>query len=289
MKVFFDSRQSVKSNDSFSPSAQKSGELAKQWKDRQLPVSIEPFRPAARRDLYRVHDRSYVDGVLDLQRANGYGNKSEAVAKSLPWVVGSFLSAVKHSIETGENSWSLTSGAHHAHYTHGGGFCTFNFLMLGALLAVEMGSRRTVLLDFDRHDPDGCRDIQERIEVQSLEIYSFGEQPIRNVSDSERWLANLPSTLLGLCDGADLILYNAGVDPAETDPLGGVMTKDQMRRRDRLVFETALAFDAPVSVSLAGGYSKDADGSIQPTLDLHTQTLVECLSVSSVLKRRELL
>jgi acetoin utilization deacetylase AcuC-like enzyme len=279
LKVFFDSRQSVKSNESFSPSAQKPQALVDEWKRLRLPVTFKSFEPVSRQALYEIHDHKYVDGVLDLKRANGFGNMSSDIAQSLPWVAGSFVSAVVQAITTKESCWSLTSGAHHAHYSNGGGFCTFNFLMLGALTAKRLGAKKIILIDFDRHAPDGCRDIQRKIGLPELQIYAFADHIIENTSQTEDWLKSLPPKLLSLCDGADLILFNAGADPHENDLLGGVMTSEQMARRDGLVFETAKLFDVPVVVSLAGGYSRDKSGSIQPVLDLHTQTLMEFLEV----------
>jgi len=282
MRVYYDKRQSVKGNQSFSPSSQKSALLAAEWKRLGLPVDIQTFKPATRSELYQVHDREYVDGVLDLNRDNGYGNRNPKVAQSLPWVVGSFLNAVKYSMKTRQDSWSLTSGAHHAHKSYGSGFCSFNFLMLGALAAKNLGAKKIILIDLDRHAPDGCRQIQKEIGLSELSIYAFGDQMLQTVEDTEGWLKKLPPILLSLCDGADLVFFNAGVDPATTDFLGGLMTAEQMSRRDRLVFETAKMFNVPVVVSLAGGYSRDSKGTPRPTVELHTETMRQHLLVHGV-------
>ena len=277
--VFFDSRQTVAKNDSFSPSAKKSGLLAKEWRRLKLPVEFKTFKPTTKRQLYQIHSKDYVDGVLSCKLPNGYGNRSRSIARSLPLVCGSFVSAVEHSMKTGSDSWSLTSGAHHAHFNHGSGFCTFNFLLLGALRARDLGAKKIILCDFDNHTPDGCREIQSRIGLPELEIYAFGEQGITSVAQTEKWLNELQLKLLPLFDGADLIIFNAGVDPFINDNLGGVMSAEQMQRRDRIVFHSAKYFGAATVVSCAGGYSRDEAGTIQPTLDLHTQTLTEYLKV----------
>ena len=142
-----------------------------------------------------------------------------------------------------------------------------------------MGAKKTLLLDFDHHGPDGVREIQKKIGLSELQIYSFGEQSIQSIAEAERWLQGLRPILLEKCDGPDLVIFNAGVDSFEKDPLGGVMTVEQMDRRDRSVFETAKMFQVPVVTSLAGGYTRDAEGSIHPALDLHTQTLCEYFGV----------
>jgi hypothetical protein len=45
-----------------------------------------------------------------------------------------------------------------------------------------------------------------------------------------------------------------------------------MATRDRIVFELAREIGIPVTVSLAGGYQQDTDGSIDAVLSLHDTT-----------------
>ncbi len=47
------------------------------------------------------------------------------------------------------------SGAHHANYASGSGFCTFNFLVGGAVELLRMGLRRVAIIDLDAHPGDG--------------------------------------------------------------------------------------------------------------------------------------
>ena len=79
--------------------------------------------------------------------------------------------------------------------------------------------------------------------------------------------------------GCDLILYQAGADPHINDPLGGVMTTDQMLRRDELVFQECKAMQVPVAWNLAGGYQRDDQHGIRPVLDLHDNTMRACVQV----------
>ena len=86
----------------------------------------------------------------------------------------------------------------------------------------------------------------------------------------ERWL----NKAIDACMDCDLVLYQAGADPHVNDPLGGVLTSQQMSARDRLVFERlgrrALVWN------LAGGYQSvegDTDAQrIEPVLALHRET-----------------
>jgi len=75
----------------------------------------------------------------------------------------------------------------------------------------------------------------------------------------------------------DLVIYQAGADVHVDDPLGGVLTTEQMATRDRMVFEAAKRAQCPVAWNLAGGYQQP----VSKVIDLHTQTLRECVRVFS--------
>jgi IMP dehydrogenase/GMP reductase len=77
----------------------------------------------------------------------------------------------------------------------------------------------------------------------------------------------------------DLVLYQAGADPHQNDPLGGWMTTAELRERDALVFETARARGLPLVWNLAGGYQRDAQGGIAPVLEIHRNMALEHLRV----------
>ena len=51
------------------------------------------------------------------------------------------------------------------------------------------------------------------------------------------------------------------------------LTTDQLKERDQIVFDDLLGRRIPVAWNLAGGYQRDAHGSIQPVLDIHNHTL----------------
>jgi acetoin utilization deacetylase AcuC-like enzyme len=73
---------------------------------------------------------------------------------------------------------------------------------------------------------------------------------------------------------ADFLIFLAGADPHEGDRLGRLeITKDGMRLRDETVFEFALARQLPIAFSMAGGYGKE----IESTVDIHFQTIKTAL------------
>lgn len=271
MKVFYDQRQCVPCNRSFSPSAGKPGQVLESW--RRLGISFgEPsFAPASVDDIALAHDRGYAEGVLSCALLNGYGNRSPEMASALPWVAGSMVAAALHTFHTGEASFSPTSGAHHACYASGEDFCTFNFLVIAAIKAHQAGAGRVGILDLDYHYGNGTDDIIGRRDLTYLRHYSSGGDQEARTAHPERWLKRLPDIVRQFAE-AGLIIYNAGVDSHIDDPLGGNLSTGQLARRDAIVFETAREIGVPICTSLAGGYQVAADGSYRAVLRLHDAT-----------------
>lgn len=270
MKVFYSPRQSVASNHSFSPSAGKPALLVAQWRRRWPELEIVEPTPVTLEELCLAHQRDYVEEVLACRRPNGFGNQSEEVARSLPWTTGSLVSAARHVLAQGGAACSPTSGFHHAGYGWGSGFCTFNGLMVAALLAQSQAGV-VGILDCDFHYGNGTDDILAELGVEFVRHFTTGG--MRSLSDPDYFLDELPGLLASM--EAGLLLYQAGADAHLDDPLGGWMTTEQLRRRDRLVFEFCAQAGVPVVWNLAGGYQSD----LQKVLDLHHATMEECLRV----------
>lgn len=69
------------------------------------------------------------------------------------------------------------------------------------------------------------------------------------------------------------MFYQAGADPHIDDPLGGELTTEQMRQRDRIVFEYAKEEKKPIVWNLAVGYQIPID----KVIELHLNTVEECI------------
>ena len=70
----------------------------------------------------------------------------------------------------------------------------------------------------------------------------------------------------------DLVLYQAGADVHVDDPLGSVLTTEQITERDRIVFAAARTQATPIAWNLAGGYQEP----LSRVVDLHSNTLRAC-------------
>ncbi|MEO8161761.1 MAG: hypothetical protein ABI588_10105, partial [Arenimonas sp.] len=172
---------------------------------------------------------------------------------------------------------------------HGAGFCTFNGLALAALRALGAGAKRVLILDLDAHCGGGTDELVGRhpsidivdIAVDAFDRYAPG--PGNSLDLVERATDYLP-TLQRRLDSArgqafDLCLYNAGMDPHQHCPVGGLAGIDAalLARREQMVFEWCRDRRLPVAFVLAGGY-------LGPQLDraglvaLHRLTLAAAAS-----------
>ena len=68
-----------------------------------------------------------------------------------------------------------------------------------------------------------------------------------------------------------ILFYVAGADPYKEDQLGGLaLTMDGLARRDALVIDYARRNKVPVAITLAGGYARH----VEDTVQIHVNTIL---------------
>ncbi len=180
---------------------------------------------------------------------------------------------------------NLAGGTHHAHASHGEGFCVFNDTAIAArLMQAERRARRVAVIDLDVHQGNGTATILAQDDsVFTLSLHGERNYPfVKAVSDLDvglpddildgAYLDALATALATLFTRFDpqLIIFLAGADPHEGDRLGRMkLTFDGMAQRDRMVLEAAIQRRIPVAISMAGGYGKE----IEDTIRVHLQTV----------------
>lgn len=279
LQVFYDARQSVASNQSFSPSAGKPKLVVEEWAKKGYDFGLGSVTPVTREELQLAHHDSYVSGILDLKRPNGFDNKLPEVAAALPWTTGSLYSAASWAYMFKVNTCSPTSGFHHAHWSRAEGFCTFNGLIVTAILLKQCNPDLKIgILDIDHHYGNGTNNIINQLKLDFIHHYTFGKDTSnyewKGGEKAAAWLEKLPS-IIDDFSGCGIVIYQAGADPHVNDPFGGALTDAQLRERDRIVFTKFKEMGIPVVWNLAGGYQNP----IQKVLDIHNATMEECLKV----------
>jgi acetoin utilization deacetylase AcuC-like enzyme len=288
--VFYRPEQSSDAAESFSPSAGKPKLVIEDWLSHPeiAPyIQIDSFAPVSDALFLIAHDAKYVRGVFRGEIPNGFGNTSREIADSLRYTIGSLVAATERVLETTSRSGfrvavSPTSGFHHAEYGCGNGFCTFNGLMIAAIKAHTLGlAERILILDMDQHYGNGTDDIIRKLAIDYVDHITAGK-PYETASQALR-CADLSAN-----DGIrgkryDLVLYQAGADIHVDDPLGGLLTTEQMVTRDELVFRGCATYGVPIVWNLAGGYQRDSDGGISRVLALHRNTMHQCISQATAI------
>lgn len=266
-----------------SPSSMKPAAVAQALKTADFPVDFIEPEPVTVEDFQRVHDPRFVQAVLSGREDNGFGNRSADIARSLPYTSGSLLTGALKALGPSRPLVvaSLSSGFHHATFDHAAGFCTFNGLMVAAAYLIQNEHlARIAIIDADYHYGNGTDDILERTGL-SANVYhfSFGKT-YKRPDQADLYLEKMASLEGDLSRFApELILYSAGVDTHIEDPLGGLLTTEQIGTRDETMFAIAKRLGIPIVFNLAGGYQRDADGGISKVVKLHLNTFSAAIRV----------
>jgi len=247
--------------------------------------------------ITRVHSARYLErvatGALDAaeQRAIGFPWSERMVERSRR-SSGATLAAAREALACG---WSanLAGGTHHAFRERGEGFCVFNDAAIAArAMQVEAGLQRIAIVDCDVHQGNGTASIFAGDEsVFTFSMHGMNNFPFRKetsdldieLADGTRddeYLWHLERGLDETLERArpQLVFYLAGADPYEDDRLGRLkLGKQGLVRRDELVLSTLAARRIPVAISMAGGYARD----IEDSIEIHANTLLAARRMES--------
>jgi acetoin utilization deacetylase AcuC-like enzyme len=253
------------------------------------PGELRAPRAVSNKEILRSHERGYlrrvVAGTLTEKEVRRIGFPwSEKMVERSRRASGGTLGACHAALEDGFAA-NLAGGTHHAFADRGEGYCIFNDSAIAAR-AVQAGGlvERVVVVDTDVHQGNGTAAILHGDpSVFTFSIHGAKNFPFhKEVSDLDVALpdgADDSEFLDALEDGlersleesrAELAIYLAGADPFEDDRLGRLsVTKEGLAERDRLVLESCRERGLPVAVTMAGGYARD----VEDTVDIHFQSI----------------
>jgi acetoin utilization deacetylase AcuC-like enzyme len=238
-------------------------------------------RPASLENLLRVHTPEYLHAVQEpdaLTRILGVEvppAEAEGTLDLQRLMAGGTIQATRLAMRTGGVAVHLGGGFHHAMPDAGLGFCVFNDVAVAIRRLRGRGFAEPVLVvDLDVHDGNGTRRIfagDPTVHTFSIHNDHWGDtEAVASTSialgpdvGDARFLATLREALPPVFDAVQpgLVVYLAGTDPAEDDPVGNWrLTAGALIERDRFV--TSLARPdgrpCPMVVVLAGGYGRHA-------------------------------
>uniref|UniRef100_A0A3B4A7S0 Histone deacetylase 11 n=1 Tax=Periophthalmus magnuspinnatus TaxID=409849 RepID=A0A3B4A7S0_9GOBI len=208
------------------------------------------------------------------------------VLKPLRTQTGGTIMAGKLAVERG---WAINVGGgfHHCSGDRGGSFCAY------FLFERVEGISTATIIDLDAHQGNGHeRDFLDDQRVFIMDMYNrhiyprdaYAKRAIKRRVELD-WGTEDSEYLQKVelhCDGAlnevrpDVIVYNAGTDILDGDPLGGLsISPHGIVKRDELVFRAARRRGIPILMVTSGGYQKKTARIIADSiLNLHHQGLI---------------
>lgn len=252
------------------------------------PNDILCPEPAPLEDLLLVHDRGWIDRLL-----SGTLEPAEAALLEIPWsraMADAFVLAAGGTTLTARTAlservcYNIGGGFHHAFPAHGEGFCAIHDVAIAIRVMQREGRiERAMVIDCDVHHGNGTAAIFANddsvftVSIQQLHNYPAVKPPsnidihLKDGATDAEYLTKLTQAIeLAIADfRPQLIMYIAGADPYYDDQLGGLaLTMEGLRQRDEIVISTALTYDVPVAIALAGGYARN----VADTVEIHCQT-----------------
>ena len=241
-------------------------------------------------EITRVHGEDYIRRLL-----NGELTPKELRPIGLPWSreivertrrsAGGTVAACRSALLE-RISVNLGGGTHHAFHDRGQGYCILNDAAIAVrTLQAENRVEKALIIDCDVHQGNGTAAFfKNDPSVFTFSIHGKKNFPYKkeksdldialdDETGDEEYLEELERGLA--CSfkqiQANLVIYLAGADPFKDDRFGRLaLTKTGLARRDEMVFDSCAAAGLPVAVTMAGGYCKQ----VEDTVDIHFQTVV---------------
>lgn len=235
-----------------------------------------------------THDADYWHRMKNLEltyremRAIGFPLSAKLVEREIRIAKGT-IDCTHYAQEYGV-ALNIAGGTHHAFAGKGEGFCLLNdFAIAANYLLDKRLSKKILIVDLDVHQGNGTASLFENEErVFTFSMHGAHNYPFRKEKSDldiglndgtagDEYLSILNKALLTLIGKVkpDFIFYLSGVDVLETDKFGKLLlTLDDCKQRDEVVFNLCKKYDIPVAVSMGGGYSPR----VKDIVDAHCNT-----------------
>ncbi|XP_023768687.1 histone deacetylase 2 [Lactuca sativa] len=247
---------------------------------------VEPLE-ATKDDLLVVHSESYLKSlksslnvsiITEVPPVAVFPNciVQKKVLYPFRKQVGGTILAAKLAKERG-CAINVGGGFHHCCANRGGGFCAYADISLCIHYAfIRLNISRVMIIDLDAHQGNGHeKDFSDDRRVYILDMYNpyiypldyearrYIDQPVEVPSGTttDEYLMKLDEALevAGSAFDPELVIYNAGTDILDGDPLGRLrISPNGVAIRDEKVFRFANDKNIPLVMLTSGGYMKSS-------------------------------
>ncbi|KAK6177404.1 hypothetical protein SNE40_015511 [Patella caerulea] len=272
---------------------------------------------AREEDLTIVHSRTYLNSLKLTDIIEGISEWSWNVAgiteippvallpnfvvqrkvlRPFRYQTGGTILAGKLAIDRG---WAINIGGgfHHCSAERGGGFCAYADITLSIKFLFEkvQGVSKVMIVDLDAHQGNGHeRDFMSDDRVYIMDVYNRGIYPhdgfakrgikrkveLQHFTEDDTYLSLVRNHIEGSLNEftPDIIVYNAGTDILDGDPLGNLSISSQgIIERDQIIFQKARTRNIPIFMVTSGGYLKETARIIADSiLNLKAVGLIRC-------------
>ncbi|XP_022301246.2 histone deacetylase 11-like isoform X2 [Crassostrea virginica] len=208
-----------------------------------------------------------------------------------------------------ERGWAINIGGgfHHCSANQGGGFCAYADITLSIKFMFDrlQSISKVLIIDLDAHQGNGHeRDFMDDDRVYIMDVYNRGIYPydgfakraikrkveLSHGTDDEVYLELVDRHTKEALEEfqPDAVVYNAGTDILEGDPLGNLsITAQGIIERDRLVFSHVRSRNIPILMVTSGGYQRSTARIIADSiLNLKQLGLIPCEDAENAPKPR---
>lgn len=261
--------------------------LLSTWSDESSNTAplftVRDFSPATREDLYLVHDRSYVDRVLNGTSTSSSNYRTRALAYLNS--IGSIVAALRDCRLARRTTCSLTAGFHQSSFALGPEHCPFNGFAVAAAKYLQTNSAHRVgILECDINYGRGTAEILGMYPELSAKVIH------RSVVDMPEKVGGSASFFLWLKEsikdinsfGCDVVLYQASANMSLGHQRGGFLRTHEMTTRDVLVFD---GIRGGIAWNLGGGSTQDFGGDIDSLLLQYERTFSATIKAKGGLDR----
>ena len=207
---------------------------------KRFPNDVEIVEPKIKKtdrgSLLEVHDKIYVDEVLDRGSSHEWSGESLKLGKTaLSMFAGT--ARLTELMLRGEArvAFNPQGAKHHAHYDSSGGFCVFNDMAWAAKQFAKAGLK-PMYIDWDAHHGDGVEELLFDTDILTCSIHEANAYPFTGIKSYPKNRAfnwALPSEsgdaefaramidIKALADEykPDVVLLATGADAHKTDRL----------------------------------------------------------------------
>lgn len=252
-------------------------------------ISSEEFQKPSRitdQELQTVHTAHYLEMLKDSaivaniaeQQLLSYMPNSllqNTILDSIRYATAGTVLGAQLAMKHG---WAinLAGGYHHAKSHTGEGFCFFADIPLAIKKLRETNpSLKVLVVDLDAHQGNGLETIHgpdpltyifdmysKNNYPRDVAVYKYIDFnfPLNDYIQDQEYLnilkTELPKAIA--TTQPDIIIYNAGTDIFEQDPIGKMrITKEGIIERDFFMFSQAFENETPILMVLSGGYSAE--------------------------------